>query len=348
MLKTTCRWGAIAVLMAVVCLLGGCNAIIPEQSADDATAGAPADTSPQSAPDVDVDAALTPEILPAVEESMTEQRQVTLYFRMQSETMLSSETRTVYFPRDRQVEEVLITSLIEGPSPGLLDLTGLFSSGTKVYRVWRSADLLTVTLTREFLSPPPGAPVSWDSDPYWRTEVFNRRQLAIASIVNTITEETDFTAIQFLVLESDDDTSGRRIRRAELYPDASGDQLLPPVTRSEHFILTHYNTANVLMESWRSQAYDRIYRFVAQESGQRPTEAAFQQEMITMDRSLVRFSLSAGTVSEDGQRAVLEATYEYISASGNVLVQNYPMRLVRENGLWRIVYEDLQRMMEAV
>lgn len=344
MLNTTCRWGALAILLAAILLLGGCNANVPDQSGTDASAGAPDDVADTSG----ADAALTPEILPAVEESMTEQRRVTLYFRMQGETMLSSETRTVYFPRDRQVEEVLITSLIEGPSPGLLDLTGLFSAGTKVYRVWRSDDLLTVTLTREFLSPPPGAPISWDTDPYWRTEVYNRRQLAIASIVNTITEETDFTAIQFLVLESDDDTSGRRIRRAELYPDASGDQLLPPVTRSEHFLLTHYNTAGVLMESWRAQTYDRLFSFVAQESGQRPTEAAFQQEMIAMDRPLVRFSLSAGTVSEDGQRAVLEATYEYISASGNVLVQNYPMRLIRENGLWRIVYEDLRRMMEAV
>lgn len=320
-----------------------------------ALAGCSAQSLPPSVqPDGKLDAldeatdALLPEIQPAIEEEMVEQREVTLYFRMQNENLLASESRTVFFPKDKQVEQVLIDALTQGPSAGLLDLTGLFSAGTKVSSVIRSDTLLTVTLTPQFLSPPSGAPELWEQDPTWRAEVLTRRQLALASIVNTITEATNYTAVQFLVLDSDEATSGRRIRRAELYDGAPADQLLAPVVRSEQYLLTHFNTANIILQSWREQAFDRVFRFIAQEDAARPTDAAFTQEMISMDRPLVSYSLSAGTVSENGQKAVLEASFEYKTATGTISVQNFPLTLTRENGLWKISYSELKRMMEAV
>lgn len=290
-------------------------------------------------------AELVPEIQPSTDEAVLQTRVVTLYYRMQGENLLAAETRQISIPLDKRVDEVLIGELCEGPSPDLLDLTGLFATGARVNKVWDNGEVLTVSLTPAFLSPPAGAPQLWESDPYWRGEVLLRRQLALASIVNTITEETSFSAVQFLVQDNQDDTTGRRIKRAELYADAPGDQLLSPIVRSEQYILTHYNTANLVMDCWKEQRFDRLYQFIAQDG--RPMDAAFQQEMIALDRSLLYFSLSAGTVSDSGDRAVLEASFEYSTPEGAVKVQSYPMRLVRENGIWKINYSEFRRMMEA-
>lgn len=320
-------WGAVLLLITLLCI--GQAAYAQE--------GASAQADPY----------LTPEIAPNVDRSVMEQRSVTLYFRMQGENMLATETRTVNLPKDKRVEMVLVESLLSGPSPGILELSGLFNSDVSVVRVWDNENTLMVMLNRAFLSPPPNAPEMWENDVMWRNEVYTRRQLGLASIVNTITDATNYTAVQFVIAENDDDGTGRRLLRSEIYPDVSGSQLLEPVLRSEQFILTHYYTANVILYSWRERSFDRIFRFVAQEIAQRPTDAAFLDEMAYSDKPLIRYAVSPGAVSEDGQTAVLEVQYMYMINGEEILVNYYPMRLVRENGIWKITYEDLLRMMEA-
>lgn len=333
--KSFYRWGLLALILAGLLFLSGCQSPAPQA----------AHTPPEDGQESD---ALQPQIPPAVEEEMIEQRKVTLYYRMQGEDLLAAEARSLYFPKDKQVERILCDALTDGPSASLLDMTTLFSSGAKVYNVWRSNDLLTVVLTREFLMAPSGAPDEWYLDELWNKEVYMRRRLALTSIVNTITEATNYTAVQFLVLENSDDTTGRRLRLSELYEEGAYDQLLSPMVRNESQVLTHFNTANIIMETWQNQTYERMYRFVAREATQRPTESTFLGEMRAKHHPLTYFSISAGMVSEDGQSAVLEASYEYKTDKGTVKVQNYPLKLVRENGLWKISYTELRRMMEAI
>lgn len=329
------RWALLGLLLLLMALLAGCQATPP-------VTALPADPA---APERE---AQTPDILPADEEATPEQRDITLYYRMQGENMLAGETRALSFPKDKQVERVLVEALIAGPSPSLLDLTGVFTPGTKVLKVWSSGDLLTVILTHEFLQPPTGAPALWETDDSWRAEIYTRRQQALASIVNTITEATSYTSVQIMVLDRNDDVNGRRLRRSELYDGASGSELLGPMRRSESNLLTHFNTANILMESWKEQTFDRLYRFVAQEATARPTDMSFQQEMQALARRLVYFDISAGTVAEDGQTALLETSYAYMMDGTTVQVQSFPLHLVRENGLWKITYAELRRMMEAI
>lgn len=337
------RWVALACLLGMLLALGGCNTPPAQQTPTQTSTTELLTIDDPNMSDFD-----PPAITPNDSVGVSETREVSLYYRMQGENLLACETRSIWLPKDKQVEEVLVEALIGGPSPGLLELSGLFSSGTKIAKTWHNGDLLTITLSQQFLDPPSGAPVDWESDTSWRSEVLIRRQLALASIVNTITEATNYTAVQFLVVDWGEEVTGRRILRSELYEDAESDQLLAPVVRSEHFILTHYNTANLLMQCWRSQSFERIYRFVAQESSRRPTEAAFRQEMVELNRPLLSFSASAGMVNENGQKAVLEVSYDYLVDGQTVQVRNYPMRLVRENGIWKITYSELMRLMEAV
>lgn len=331
------KWILLAAVLGLLLALGGCAPQTPPTGNLP-----PEDSAENQAPQEEV-----PDILPVVEESMVDQREVTLYFRMKDEDMLAAETRTLLFPSDKQIEYVLVEALTGGPSANLLELNGLFSPGAKVYKVWDSNNMLTVLMTYEFLQPPSGAPVMWENDPEWSREVYVRRQLALASIVNTITEATNYTSVQVLVLDRNEELTGRRMTRAEVYEGASPEQLLAPLKRNEGLILTHYNTANVIMESWKGQTFDRLYRFVAQNDAKRPTEATFLSEMRDLARRLTYYDLSAGVVSQDGQSAVIEASYEYMLNGNTIQVQNFPLRLTRENGQWRIAYAELRRMMEA-
>lgn len=323
--------GVVYLTAALLCLglLSGCQSR-PEPPVDAATA----------APQTEIQ---LPEIQPAAQESERDRRQAPLYFRMRGEDMLARETRTVQVPKDKQLEQVLVESLIEGPSASLLDLTGVFIPGTKVLAVESDGDTLAVTLSREFLDTPVDAPSNWSDDPAWRAEVLTRRRLALESIVDTITEATTFTAVQLLVQQDADSTVGQRIDRGLIYGQYAGDPALTPVFRDEAHILNHYNSAAVILESWRDKDFSRMYRYIIG----KPTEAAFQQEMIAMANSLVNYELSPGMVAEDGQSAVLSAWLSYTDARGITRELSCPVHLTMENGLWKMTYATLLRLMEA-
>lgn len=329
--QTLHKWGVVVLLLACLLVLGGCQGN-PAGDEDPQPTAQPADMPP---------------IQPNIDTSVAEERKVTLYFRMQGEQMLAGESRTLRLPRDRQVEQVIIEALTGGPSSSLLELSSAFG-GTKVSKVFRSGDILTVTMNHEFLSIPEDAPVAWMDDPVWRDKILVQRQMALLSIVNTLTEATDYAAIQFLVQDNADQETGRRLYRSDIFEGDVGSELLEPIKRDESYILTHYNTAMIILQSWQDQDYERTYRFVAREVEQRPTDAAFRQDIIQRDRSLMDFTISPGSVSIDGQRAVLEATFSYRAGDKTVHVQSFPLKLVRENGLWKITYAELIRLMEAL
>lgn len=327
--------GSVVFLLLGLLLFGGCEG--PQEGVAPQDTASPGATAAQALPEINLQADSLP---------MT-QKEVTLYYRMQGEDLLAGETRMVYLTQDKRLEERLIEALIEGPSPSQMELRSLLSSDTQI-RVWSSGTLLTVQLSRAFLYPPTDAPTFWENDPAWKVEVLLRRRLALASIVNTITEATDFTSVQFFLQDSADNPTGRRLLRSELYEGAGEDEMLTPMVHSEHMILTHYNTANIIMQSWTEKDFTRMYRFVARETGTRPTDATFLSEMMERGRSLINFLVSSGAVSEDGQRAIVEITYQYLDGGEDtVIVQNHPLVLVRENGLWKISYAELIRLMEA-
>ena len=86
-----------------------------------------------------------------------------------------------------------------------------------------------------------------------------------------------------------------------LLGETDDSAVLGPMTREEGLLLTQYNSAQVILESWRAKDYARLYRFTAQGDGKRPTQEAFNQELSSMPRALIDFTLEPGSVSEDGQ-----------------------------------------------
>ncbi|MDR0896337.1 MAG: GerMN domain-containing protein [Oscillospiraceae bacterium] len=318
----------IALCLAAL-LLGGCAAQSP---------------TPEASPLPEVAATQWPEIAPNADAAQAETRAASLYYRLREEDLLARETRRVFVPMDKQLETVLVEALIDGPSPSLLNLTGLFIPGTKVLETTRRGDLVTITLSEAFLGTPVDAPLDWRSNALWRGEVFARRRLALASIVNTITEASDCARVQVLVRQGGENSAGTRIARGDLYENATPGDLLTPLTRDESLLLTHHLTADVIMACWQARDFERLYRFV---SG-RPTQPQFLQEMGARGHFVQGYTLSAGTVSADGARAVVGCTFAYEDGAGVAEVADYPIRLLLENGLWKMDYEALLALLEAV
>ena len=63
--------------------------------------------------------------------------------------------------------------------------------------------------------------------------------------------------------------------------------------------------------------------------------------------ALVRFDLSAGSVAYDGQSAVLTAALTLRGDTQDTEISGYPLRLIREEGLWKMDYPSLLSMMQA-
>ncbi|MEG0767989.1 MAG: hypothetical protein RR482_09755, partial [Clostridia bacterium] len=93
-------------LLLLGCLVGQLTACVPKVAPIAVVHGGGSTPAP---------AELTP-IAPQADSQQQEKRVVSLYYRMQGEDLLARETRTIWLPKDRQLERVLIESLIEGPS----------------------------------------------------------------------------------------------------------------------------------------------------------------------------------------------------------------------------------------
>lgn len=270
-------------------------------------------------------------------------QEVALYYRMRGENMLSREMSPLNVQNEKTLEETLIEALIDGPNPSLMELSGVFIPSTKLLRVGHEGDILIVSVSHHFLETPVDMPENWRENAAQRSEVLMRRKLALLSIVSTVTEQTDYASVLLLVSKDENDTTGRRIQSSEIFEEIKGDSLLAPVMRDEAYLLTHHNTAKVIMESIQDKDYGRLYRFVAGA----PTEDTFLQQMYEGRNMFLSYNLSPGTVSSDGQVATLVAEVAYVDPSGVVSQQRFPLRLVYENSLWKIQYEALRRIVET-
>lgn len=330
------KWRFVAILAMVACALSGCAGRKESPPAQDA------------APRIAQSSAVAAEIPPGTGAGKVETREAPLYFRMQGENLLARETREIFLSRDEQLEKAIVRAIIDGPSASLLDLTATFNPGTQVLGTFATGSVLNVTFNRAFLTAPSDAPADWYNYASWREEVMMRRRLSLAAVVLAVTDASAYTSVQFLVQERADDLTGKRVLRKEIFFEETSDTaVLGPMTREESLLLTQHNSAQVILQSWQEKDFARLYRFVAQSDGQRPTQEAFIQAVSTVPGALLSFSVLPGSVSEDGKSAVMSAHLTRQDANGTREMTAYPMHLERENGLWKIGYAALERMMEA-
>lgn len=276
-----------------------------------------------------------------------DRRRATLYFRWGGTDCLACESRIMDVPRNESAEKALVQALIDGPSAGGAGLTGLFPPGTEVLAVTVQGDTLFVTFNEALLGRYGDEPGDISADP-WRTESPLRRRLCMDALAASLTEAGYCAQVQVLVLRSAAQGTSMRLPESFFTRNGEDDGLLPPFTRREDAILTPHRTAARILDSWIAQDYGALYDFAAREGASaRPGEQTALDDFAAA-RSLTGYEgLTPGNVSPDGQRATLSVDLRFRGEGGDQVLTGWPLRLIREGGLWKMDYEELMDMMNG-
>ena len=111
----------------------------------------------------------------------------TLYFRYRSTGYLAREVRELNASRTISDEMALINALVEGPGSLSPQLSPLFPAGTHALSTAVEGETLFVTFNEQLLGRYADEAVIFSTD-YSQGEGRLRRRLAMAALVNTLTE----------------------------------------------------------------------------------------------------------------------------------------------------------------
>lgn len=280
---------------------------------------------------------------PAVGEPVQMEQSAVLWFRFGAEPYLAAETRRIFYASEDGYALALLQMLMQGPSAASTELNGLFPVGTKVLAVHQSERMMFVTLSRHILNGYADEPENWREDPAWAAEIPLRRELAMQSIVATLTENCDVEQVVILVEQTTEVTDSLRLRMN--YYTLDGDMTLAdPLCREESLLLTPSRTAEVILQYWQEADWSRLYRYLAAKeplTGQnRPDEATFAA-MMTDNAHLLYAQAEGGSISADGQHALFTLQGAWLMDGAEQAFSGLTLRLTREKGLWRIGVSEL-------
>ena len=276
-------------------------------------------------------------------ESNADELEATLYFRYMDQPMLAAESRTLTVRRDESGEFALIRALLEGPAARHIELNRLFPEAVQVESVAVSGDMLFVTFNEALISNNE-IPEDWKGRAEWAEEAPLLRRLAIQSIVASITETFHYTGVQILVSSGDAAQTSLRLDNSYFLSGQSGPS--DPQLRDESVLLTPQNTARCILNAWQRRNFETLFDYTSARNADspRPVYENFLKELDPCP-SLSGYALTGGSVSLDGQRAVVTVSLSMHKDGIAGEIPAYPLHLVRENGLWKVAYTTLQDMM---
>ena len=160
---------------------------------------------------------------------------VTLYYRYLDSGFLGREQREISFPRTTAPELAIAAALIEGPGSLSPWLNPLFPPGTQVLSALREGDRLFLTFNEALMNRYSDEALVMSGD-YRKGEGQLRRRLAMASLVNSLTETGQYSSVQVLVRGETYIATSMRLSGRYYLED--GDSLPPPLLRQEEYIFT--------------------------------------------------------------------------------------------------------------
>lgn len=269
---------------------------------------------------------------------------VTLYFRFADTNVLGACSAQLDMRREETVASSIVRSLINGPDVAHDRLRGLFPQGTEVVNVDSEGDTAFVTLTRAFLGRPDGAPLDWEDSTYWQEEAALRRQMAFQSIVLALTEDGRFQRVQLYLADSDDDLP----QRIPVYyfdvREKNPNVLLAACARDEEAMLTPRRAMKMALDCWQKKDWEKLYPLLQRDDAL--TLSAFEAQMREMDVSLLDYTVTAGTVSLDGQSATVVVDASIRSElGGDAKIQRESVQLLREADNWAVSLDELMDLM---
>ncbi len=273
----------------------------------------------------------TPDINPKAESANKDTSKVTLYFSYKGQQLLAGETRSIDVPVSEKLEQAVIRAIIEGPSADRNQLVGLFWDDVQLVNVKNNEDILFVTLNEAFIATESPAPVLGEGT------VTDRKKLAIYSIVNTITEMGTYSSVQFYV---ESKSGSRRITEREAgFSDS--EKVLDRLSWDNTWILTPEKTVEEALDSYYKKDWTELYDYTAYmnlDGTVKPDSEDFNAVLAETDNALDTFRVSGVNVASDGQSAVVMLDYTIKNRNGDINKQKVPVKLVREEEIWKISY----------
>lgn len=269
-----------------------------------------------------------------------EENTYALYFRLGDMPYLAAEYKTVTVERDETVEMALVKQLIAGPSVTQASLQPLFPADTRVMATSKQGNVLFVTFSEDFLTG-----YSMERSDLAGEEkqkaVQLEKKLCLDALTATLTDAGLCTKVQVLIHRQQVQNNSLRLEEDYLYNNGSALPL-PPCTRQEETLYTPYNAARTLLDAWMIRREDKLLGCLSLQG--MPTEKAVE-DLLAESFSLTSFRLSPGNVSADGQWATVTAEMTLHRMGSDYTRSGYPIRMHRENGVWRIPFDALQSMM---
>lgn len=280
-------------------------------------------------------------------EIRTDMLDVTLYFRFADTGVLGAQQAQLDIRREETIATSIVQRLIDGPDIAHERLSGVFPQGTELISVTGEGTTAFVTLSSAFLGKPDGAPADWEDLPQWQEEAALRRRLAVQSIALSLTEGGRFRRVQLYVADSDDEIP-ERIAMAWMDTGVTDPALLlAACPRDEQAMLTPGCALTMIMDAWQAQDWAALYPLMADtQDDPLPTLTVFEAEMAQMGISLLTYSVTAGTVSFDGQTATLVLDAQIRSHEGGdaqIVRESVALERVQDN--WAMTQETLRSLM---
>ena len=261
-------------------------------------------------------------------------RPVVLYFPFTGTPWLGTQVRMIAASETISFEHAAVQALVDGPDAPSDSLSPPFPPGTQVLSVQPEGDLLFVTFNEALLGRYPDETLPNDL-----AQAQLRRRLAMAALVNTLTERGEYRRVQVLARAETNIRTSMRLAASYYLEDS--DVLLDPLTRDEACILTPADAAKMTLDTWQKRDWRTLYD---QMRDLRPSQDEVARAFESSLR-LVAYAASTGTVAPDGISAVVSVTLDLQDEGGAVFsLPAFPLVLTRVGGVWRPQYESLLRL----
>lgn len=267
--------------------------------------------------------------------------QAVLYFRYLDSPYLGQESREVSVPYPDSPEKALVQALLDGPRDDSGNLKPLFPEGTEVLSVLLEGDRLFVTFNSSLLEALPGENQDTEEG---REKAVLRRELAMASLVNTLTQSGGIRSVQVLVYSPASTTASMRLSRRYYLEDS--DALPDPLLREESRIVTPGVGAGLLFGYWKTRDRVKLEKFVY--TGTERNGIGGGQPLPDSLPQLTGFQLTEGSLEPSGMRAVVVLSATFLSPDGQVKTEEgIPVVLWRQDSVWKIARESIRLIVEA-
>ncbi len=262
---------------------------------------------------------------------------------------LVAETHSIDYSSGNY-EKQLLNELVKGPTQKGKRIVSLIPKGTTfIVNTKEQERFVSVTISSTFFTAPTNFPSDWSSRSDYIEKYNMQKRLAIYSIVDTLTESGKYDRVQILI-DYDGSGFGEIPTRKEVgfTRGENSGELLETMYRTTEVILTPENTINTIMYYLKKDSLENLYELIMLvdlDGVKKPTQEEVIKTLEDLDVTVTSYNSTNSVVSPDGTTATLILNADLQIGAGTnketKYFKNLTIRLVKEDGIWKIQYSDL-------